>query len=556
MHRFTALALWLPFAAWGQLPGSETAMEVAKAHFGELLRSGSVRAGGFAEISDSGTSMDTYGDMRRESLWRAASTTKALTALAILRLAETGRVDLDADVNRYLKRIQVPTGTGAVTIRDLLGHTSGLDDPFVDSAYISGPQPPLTDVMRDHMPERIFAPGEARLYSNYGYGILGSVIEEVTGQKYQAYMRKEILTPIGMASSTFVQPLPPSLERRVVRTTERSVFGFVRPCAILYHRSVSGGGLTTTLGDLAVFAGWIQNEARLDSQGYGFGFGTNRGQKYWYAGGDLGGYHTVILWFPEHRRAMVVAAASDSTMSTWGLVPKVMQKWFGEPEAAGDRHSSDSAAAVSQVDVAGIYRPVRYPHRDIGKTFIVASERAVTRNADQSLSFQGRRWRATEAMRFRDTAGDEVLTFRWTKNGQLLLNREFERIAWYASGRVAIGAYFGFLIASLFAIWRCRKVAGLQMLRWTALSIAIHSVAWLGAVLAADPQRLILGLPWYVSAATSAGWLCLAPWLMLAATTAIAVRNRSVSRGQGLGLCAATIGLGWYVPFLWYWRIV
>lgn len=76
--------------------------------------------------------MDTYGDMRRESLWRAASTTKALTALAVLRLVETGRVDFDGDVNRYLKRIQVPTGTRAITIRDLLGQTSGLDDPFVD----------------------------------------------------------------------------------------------------------------------------------------------------------------------------------------------------------------------------------------------------------------------------------------------------------------------------------------------------------------------------------------------------------------------------------------
>lgn len=125
------------------------------------------------------------------------------------------------------------------------------------------------------------------------------------------------------------------------------MFGFRRPVELLYHRSTAGGGLTTSPRDVLRFVQFVQNGGSVDgrqvllpqtldrmlprgadqttnSENLAFGSGINRGEHFWYSGGDLGGYHTVQLWFPQHGRALVTTAASSSEMATWGLVPKMM----------------------------------------------------------------------------------------------------------------------------------------------------------------------------------------------------------------------------------------
>jgi CubicO group peptidase (beta-lactamase class C family) len=131
-----------------------------------------------------------YGPVDLErTLWRAASVSKALTAIRVMRLVEQGKVDLDADVNRYLNGFQLPnTYQRPITLRQLLEHRSGLDDRFIGDGFRHGEQPAMRELMKKVLPDRVYAPGQIELYSNYGYGVVGAIIEDVTGARFEDYM--------------------------------------------------------------------------------------------------------------------------------------------------------------------------------------------------------------------------------------------------------------------------------------------------------------------------------------------------------------------------------
>jgi CubicO group peptidase (beta-lactamase class C family) len=186
---------------------AQDAGSIAARHYEGLIRRGLLTGAAFAAV-EHGQVTETafFGQARPDSLWRAASTTKAFTAIGIMRLVERGQLDLDADVNRYLKTFRVPaTKQHPVIVRHLLTHTSGLDDRFVGSGFLdsAGAQPPLAMVMRSWLPQRVYEPGEVDLYTNFGYGVLGALIEDVTGRRFEDYMRTEVLEPLGMRDSAF-----------------------------------------------------------------------------------------------------------------------------------------------------------------------------------------------------------------------------------------------------------------------------------------------------------------------------------------------------------------
>jgi serine-type D-Ala-D-Ala carboxypeptidase/endopeptidase len=140
-----------------------------------------------------------------DSRFRIASMSKAFTALAILKLRDSGKLSLDASAETYvpeLKNWQRPTSDSrSIRVRDLLNHSAGLvtDDPWGDRQQPMS-EADFTALLRDGVPFSR-ATGTAMEYSNLGYAILGRIITNVSGQRYQDHIRDTILTPLGMAAT-------------------------------------------------------------------------------------------------------------------------------------------------------------------------------------------------------------------------------------------------------------------------------------------------------------------------------------------------------------------
>ncbi|MFJ9766679.1 serine hydrolase domain-containing protein [Streptomyces erythrochromogenes] len=141
--------------------------------------------------------------------FRAGSVTKAFTAAVVLQLASEGRVDLDGPVRRVLPGT-VPARYGAVTVRQLLNHTSGI--PAADGPGDSfeaqwehrfDVTDPPAQVANAVAKEREFAPGSAQHYLNINYTVLGVLIEKVTGMRYEDAVGARILEPLGLRGTSF-----------------------------------------------------------------------------------------------------------------------------------------------------------------------------------------------------------------------------------------------------------------------------------------------------------------------------------------------------------------
>lgn len=129
------------------------------------------------------------------------SLTKTLTALAVMQLVEQGKLELDAPVQRYLSWFTLadPQAAAQITIRHLLNQTSGLgegSDPGVsDFTYA----PSTSEQVRGMSDARLMAaPGAKFQYYNGNYQVLGLIIEQVSGEPYDAYMRNHVFAPLGM----------------------------------------------------------------------------------------------------------------------------------------------------------------------------------------------------------------------------------------------------------------------------------------------------------------------------------------------------------------------
>jgi hypothetical protein len=204
---------------------------------------------------------------------------------------------------------------------------------------------------------------------------------------------------------------------------------------------------------------------------------------------------------------------------------------------------------------AGIYRPVRYPHFDIAKTFAIAMDRVVRANADGSLDYGGQRWIAAAPLRFERQDGAGYLTFQKDGGRRVrFMEGSAERIAWFESGGAAAAFYFGFVILSITALFIRRRDPVARPLHWMGGVVLIHGVAWLGSVLWADPQRLILGPPWYLRCSPAFGAVVPVVWIYLAvATVRMTAKGKSGVFLPVVSACfAAAFAL--YLPFIHYWR--
>ena len=209
------------------------------------------------------------------TLFQAGSISKPVSALGALHLVEAGRLSLDADVNAVLTTWKVPdnafTATERVTLRRILSHSAGLTVHGFPGYDVRDPRPTLVQVLDGAAPANTApirvdtTPGAIWRYSGGGLTVMQQLLIDVTGTPFPRFMRETVLDPIGMASSSFEQPLPPAR----AALTASGYYADRSPVRGRWHvyPEMAAAGLWTTATDLARFA--IEIQQTLAGHGHG-----------------------------------------------------------------------------------------------------------------------------------------------------------------------------------------------------------------------------------------------------------------------------------------------
>jgi CubicO group peptidase (beta-lactamase class C family) len=198
--------------------------------------------------------------VNRNTVFQVASMSKWISALGVMTLVEDGRIDLDAPVREYLTRWQLPPSdfdNDGVTVRRLLSHTAGLADGL---GYSGFPPGVATQGLEESLTSAADAdegisgqvhvglePGSEFNYSGGGYSLLQLLVEEVTGQSFESYMKEAVLTPLGMLQSSYsADDVPPA---------DLVSFYSADGSEALHYRytSLAATSLYTSLADLELF---------------------------------------------------------------------------------------------------------------------------------------------------------------------------------------------------------------------------------------------------------------------------------------------------------------
>lgn len=291
----------------GRQPGAA----VMVIHDGDVVFSGGF---GYANLAEDQL-IDQY------STFRLASVSKQFTAMAIMVLAEEGKLDFDDPVTRFLPQLSNFPG---VTIRHLMTHTAGLPD-YYDSIDTSEGRPvndDLVDILAKS--EAVFAPGERYEYSNPAYEMLALIVEKASGMPFRDFMEARVFVPAGMDDSLIRDHTEPEIANRVLGYSP-SESGFDLNDDDPLNFIVGSGGMYTTLEDFyawdqalyedavvaketldSAFTRHVLNDAREIDYGFGWRLDLYRGHARIAHGGSWVGFRTGIARFPDENLTIVV----------------------------------------------------------------------------------------------------------------------------------------------------------------------------------------------------------------------------------------------------------
>jgi CubicO group peptidase (beta-lactamase class C family) len=473
---------------------------------------------------------------------RVASVAKLFTATAAMQLYDRGLIDLNEDINRYLTAIQIDdTFPEPVTFHHLLTHTEGFERWFIGVR----PQDPdslisLAEFYTTRRAERILPPGEMVTYDNYASGMLGLLIEEISGMAFVDYMAENLFGPLGMESSTFVQPPPQDIAERVATEYEYDddTGEYALAPLRLSHLAPAGGMhaslpdmgrfLVAMLGDGSYQGGRILSQEtvqmmypqrfaahpRLPGTTYGLLEDSPNGHRVLRRDGDSMNARSRIYLMPDEGTGLYIVAIGDEESRvelSWAFFDRFYPRTEPLPQAS----------ATADLDrYRGTYHPVADTRTTFGKTIaLVAGDLRVTPNDDGTLEirplgvgdfaggFEGpTQWVEVEPNFFERSDGRGYVAFGEDEDGRVthLFSGQkymgnYRRTAWYESPAIHYVLMGTFVIVFLVAFvgwgirplvhWLRRKPGSAGISRWGTVLMglfgtcsATFSLLWLPAV--------------------------------------------------------------------------
>ena len=260
--------------------------------------------------------------------FRLASVSKQFTAAAILLLHEDGKLQLDDPVRKWLP--ELPTDDDAITLTQLLDHTSGITD--YEDLIPEGTTEQVSDAdvlrMLSAAHGHYFAPGTAYRYSNSAYVLLGLVIERASGQDLPAFLHDRIFKPLGMDHTLLYERGGPRVSDRAYGYSERDG-AWVRTDQSLTSATRGDGGIYSSIDDMAKWDAALYDDRLLSDASrklafsphvkvtgepyeasYGFGWRIT-GDTLWHSGESIGFRNVIVRWPRQHLTVLVLSNRND-----------------------------------------------------------------------------------------------------------------------------------------------------------------------------------------------------------------------------------------------------
>lgn len=295
---------------------------------------------------------------RADSSYRMASVTKPMTAVAVLKLADEGKIDLDAEVQTYVPYF--PRKPHKVTIRQLLAHQGGISHyrDYDKEGRIKEPKTTREAIAIFENFDLVAEPGTAYRYTSYGYNLLGAAIEGASGKPYGEYMTENVWKPLGMTATRMDDPralIPHRVTGYVLEDGKLRRSEYVD-----ISSRFAGGGTRSTVEDMLRFAEGLANgkvlktatrdlawtatptrDGRYTNYGLGFGIITPGGRYGVAHSGSQQEARTDFVYFP-HEHFGVALASNFENVNLDLFADKAIEIFLDQPRDVGVSANADA----------------------------------------------------------------------------------------------------------------------------------------------------------------------------------------------------------------------
>jgi CubicO group peptidase (beta-lactamase class C family) len=556
-----------------------------------------------------------------KTLFRLGSISKLLTTTAVMQLAERGKLNLNDDINQYLKRFHIEKKYGKpITFANLLTHTDGFDVAWTigSATRCQSKMPPLEQFLVKNLPQRVLPPGELYHYGDVGITLAGYLAEVISEVPFSQYIDQNILQPLDMGHSSFLQPLPPELAANLAVGYEVKNGTYLQK-PLSCFKSVPTAALSATATDMAHFAiAQLQkgrysakrilndttveemhrqhftnfpNTPRTAGTAYGFYERFQNNQRIIEHGGSMSGYTSLLALIPDRNLGFFVAYNTNQLNDSLreDLIEQFLDRYYpGKEKLAPVLNTRPSAEFQKQSrQLNGSYRYTRYPRYSLVKlaTFLLEARRLqrIETNSDGTLTLYpgGTQWVEVEPLLFRYPDSNSYIRFQQDTQGRItrmsLSNYVFatyEKLAWYeATGfqlrlvgfcvLVFLSACLIWSIKPLLRHWRKRSFRVSRVTRLAQSLVSLISVlniffliGMLLALFKIDFWEFAFGMPPVVIA------LLYLPIAIAGLTTGLPIvgllawRDKRWSAIGRLHYLLITLSAGVFILFLNYWNLL
>lgn len=472
---------------------------------------------------------------RDKTSFRIASITKTFTALAALQLVQKGKLDLYSDIRNFLpdENFSFLSET-PITLHHLLTHTAGFDLTDTGDASLTPEDTySIEEMARSRMPDRVHKPGQVCSYSNFGYTLIGYLIQHVSGQPYEEYIIEHILSPLDMINTSIHQPMPDSLKSNLSKSYvwKDGQIELKRD----YTNTLPGGGIISTARDMSNYmlmhlnGGKFKGRELLDSvhhqmltsQQYGsrktkYGICYSFFENFWtgrrsieHSGGQLG-FLSLMILIPETGTGLFIAHNNrkNANRYRYDIARQLLDTLVGNRSTA----VAPLVPSANFDDIAdnyiGTFKRLDYPTNTFEKATRLfgqfSTEYKIEYVGNGRITTYGDDYVMTEEHLFqRDTTNSTYkLEFLVDENGKaqklLIGTSSYERISWLEKKRVqqpflfVSGVFLILLFLSRPVAWIIRKFRNKKKVILHETRILNNWLYWTGSSLALGVIGFIL----------------------------------------------------------------